>query len=100
MIEKQLTTQELVNNMQTACMVAITGTVPLDILHMMSVGCHLRWGMYGEKFGVMNMNNVAVLQNEKTGNVIVFEARPEGDTVFRFNYNPVAMKAFYDQGKK
>jgi len=99
MIIKILSTQETKTNFTGACVGAISGAFPLDILHMMSAGCHLRWGMYDDKFGVQAMNNLAVLQDEKTGRVVVYEARPEGEVMNLFGCDPVWMQAYYQDKK-
>jgi len=95
MIIRILSTQETKTNFTGACVGAISGVVPLDILHMMSAGCRLRWGMDDDKFGVQSMNNLAVLQDEKTGRVVVYEARPEGEVMNLFGYNSASMQAYY-----
>ena len=95
MIEKHPTTKELLKQSFLACHKAIGSVVPLDIMHMMGAGVHLRWGLFGEKFGCKAKNNTAVLQNEKTGTVLVFEARPEGDTVTQFNFGADVMREYY-----
>ena len=95
MIIRILSTQETKTNFTGACARAISGVVPLDILHMMSAGCHLRWGTYDDKFGVKAINNIGVLQDERTGRVVVYEARPEGEVMNLFGYNSASMQAYY-----
>ena len=95
MIEKKPTSEELQAAYAAACIGAISGVIPLDIQHMMSAKCHLRWGMWGQKLCTKNMNNIIVLQNERTGKVVVFEARPGGDILTFFRFSPALMKAFY-----
>lgn len=99
MIEKKPTSTELQMAYAQACIGAISGVIPLDIQHIMSAGCHLRWVMYGEKFGCMGLNNIAVLQDEKTGHVRVFEARPEGNILTHLHYDCKLMREFYSKGQ-
>ena len=99
MIEKYPTQQELVQRSLLACQKALGSVVPLDMMHMMGAGCHLHWGLYDGKFGARAENNIAVFQSERAGKVIVFEARPEGNTVTRFSFNSTIMREYYQNYK-
>lgn len=101
MIEKHPTKDEIIQRSFLACHKAMGSVLPLDIMHMIGAGVHFQWVVFNGRFGCKAMNRVAVLQDEKKGTVLVFEARPEGDTVTSFRCNPGVMKKYYqDQGKE